>query len=424
MEITGIKRDVVLLGLIRASSIVVTLSSVVLLSRVLGPTEYGRLSTVLAIIPLLCIPGSGGIGPLVLRGVAGYWGKNAPRLFGLLRFASIWVGGISLATVALAAIVWKSGFSIGTQDISWVLLAGGALVVLKGYLAFVASALQGVHKVVQSQLVEQFVVPATALIIYAVLTLSRHLDLGSALAGQALSVLIGLAIMFYGLSTYLKSQPSALPDYALGEWLPSLKRFAILAALSIVFSQQPVLLTSLLASAEEVGYLKIAISAGLVISLPLLVTNQAITPRLTVAANENDRLQMKRLSKKAARFSLLLALPAGVMLMVFSREVIGSVFGVAYLDGGGGVLSIIVIGQLVNVACGPVVLILNMSGKEKSTLVWMFVSLCLTTVASILLIPGYGAIGAALAASFGVILWNLLLLWEVKRQFGFSAAAL
>jgi len=334
------------------------------------------------------------------------------------------VGGISLATVALAAIVWKSGFSIGTQDISWVLLAGGALVVLKGYLAFVASALQGVHKVVQSQLVEQFVVPATALIIYAVLTLSRHLDLGSALAGQALSVLIGLAIMFYGLSTYLKSQPSALPDYALGEWLPSLKRFAILAALSIVFSQQPVLLTSLLASAEEVGYLKIAISAGLVISLPLLVTNQAITPRLTVAANENDRLQMKRLSKKAARFSLLLALPAGVMLMVFSREVIGSVFGVAYLDGGGGVLSIIVIGQLVNVACGPVVLILNMSGKEKSTLVWMFVSLCLTTVASILLIPGYGAIGAALAASFGVILWNLLLLWEVKRQFGFSAAAL
>jgi O-antigen/teichoic acid export membrane protein len=203
-----------------------------------------------------------------------------------------------------------------------------------------------------------------------------------------------------------------------------LKRFAILAALSIIFSQQPVLLTSLLASAEDVGYLKIAISAGLVISLPLLVINQAITPRLTVAANENDRSQMEHISKKASRYSLLLALPAGIMLLVFSREVIGGVFGAAYLEGGTGILCVIVIGQLVNVACGPVALILNMSGKEKSTLVWMFVSLCLTSIVSFLLIPDYGAIGAALAATFGLVLWNLLLLWEVKRQFGFSAAAL
>jgi O-antigen/teichoic acid export membrane protein len=295
---------------------------------------------------------------------------------------------------------------------------------LRGYLALATAALQGANKVVQSQLVEQLLVPIAALLIYAVLTLNQHLDLTSALAGQTASVLLGVAILLYGLSSYLKSQPRVRPDYAFGEWLPSLRRFAVLAVLSVVSSQQPVLLTSLLASDEEVGYLKIAVSVGLVISLPLLVTNQAITPRLTIAANNNDRLQMKHLAKKAARLSLLIALPAGVMMMIFSREVIGTVFGASYLEGGSSVLSIIVIGQIINVACGPVGLILNMSGKEKSTLVWMFVSLCLTALLSIILIPGYGALGAALAATIGLILWNLLLLSEVKRQFGFSAAAL
>jgi len=304
------------------------------------------------------------------------------------------------------------------------LLVGGILVVLKGYMAFAASALQGARKVVISQLVEQLVVPATALTIYGLLALSEYLDLVFALAGQALSVLIGLAIMLYGFSSCLRSQPSASPEYSLEEWLPSIKRFSILATLSIISSQQPVLLTSLLGSAEDVGYLKVSISAGLVISLPLMVINQAITPRLTVAAIENDRAKMEHISKTTARYSLLLALPAAIVLLVFSHEVISGVFGAAYLGGGVGILYVIVIGHLVNVACGPVGLVLNMSGREKSTLVWMFVSLCLTSIASILLIPEYGAIGAALAATFGLVLWNLLLLWEVKRHFGFSAAVL
>ena len=85
-------------------------------------------------------------------------------------------------------------------------------------------------------------------------------------------------------------------------------------------------------------------------------------------------------------------------------------------------LCILVVGQTVNLACGSVGLILNMTGHERDAKTSWTISLTANVVLCVALIPWLGAVGAALASAVATILWNVSLLFQTKRLLGFSPA--
>ena len=75
-------------------------------------------------------------------------------------------------------------------------------------------------------------------------------------------------------------------------------------------------------------------------------------------------------------------------------------------------------GQVINVGCGSVGMLLSMSGHEKHTLYGISTALLLNASIAIALIPTLGAIGAALGSMLSNIILNIILTWKVTRFFG------
>jgi O-antigen/teichoic acid export membrane protein len=87
-------------------------------------------------------------------------------------------------------------------------------------------------------------------------------------------------------------------------------------------------------------------------------------------------------------------------------------------------LAILAAGQLVNAAFGSVGLFLSMSGHERDTLLGQFIALTVNVLVAVVLIPPFGATGAAVAASLGLVTWNLVLAAKVVSRLHLRPSAL
>ena len=90
-------------------------------------------------------------------------------------------------------------------------------------------------------------------------------------------------------------------------------------------------------------------------------------------------------------------------------------FGDAYSEIVPVPLAILAFGHLVSVFFGSVGLLLTMSGFEKETLRGQVVALVVNVAACGLLIPRFGAVGAATGAMLGLIVWNVVLAIRVHQ---------
>jgi O-antigen/teichoic acid export membrane protein len=118
-----------------------------------------------------------------------------------------------------------------------------------------------------------------------------------------------------------------------------------------------------------------------------------------------------------------LTLPAVVVLVLFSETILVFLFGSEFRQAGP-VLTILCFRTGINAMAGPVGLMLNMLGHERETLRGVRLSLLANVVLAVVLVPSFGAIGAAVASTCATIVFNLLLLKKLHALEGFSSLPL
>jgi O-antigen/teichoic acid export membrane protein len=109
-------------------------------------------------------------------------------------------------------------------------------------------------------------------------------------------------------------------------------------------------------------------------------------------------------------------MPLVVLLVVAGEPILtlfGTEFGSAYE-----LLMVLLLGQLINIITGPVGHLLTMTGHEQTLRNLLLLMLPLTLVLCLLLIPAYGALGAAWAIALPMIAENLICCWLVKKRLG------
>jgi O-antigen/teichoic acid export membrane protein len=87
-------------------------------------------------------------------------------------------------------------------------------------------------------------------------------------------------------------------------------------------------------------------------------------------------------------------------------------------------LAILCVGQLVNAGCGFTGVILEMTGRELDATIGVATGLFTNIVLNAALIPGFGISGAAVATAAGLLVWNLMLVWAIRRRLGIRVTAL
>lgn len=429
-EGTGLRAQLIRGGLgvggLKLLSLPLTLATSILLARGLGPEGYGQYAFIMAVIPIAALPVAQGLGQLITREVARYHHGEEWGLFrGLLRRAHQWVfsGSVLIISVIIALSAHRATWE---GDDRWTLLLMASLMVpLLGMNAVRTSTLRGLRYVFQAQLPELLARPGLHLIIAAILLLLGILNPATAIMSQVAGTAIAFLLGAWILNRYRpKNINAAIPDYRSQDWGRALLPFTLLAAVSTMNTQIGIIALGWLGTDEQVAILQISQKGAMLVMLSLTIVNLIIGPHIARAHREGDKKKLQQLSRQSARAALAVSLPIALPLIFAGEPIVNFVFGEAYSKQSIWPLAILALGQLINVAFGSVGMFLTMSGYEKDTLQGQILALVVNASVSVALIPLFGAVGAALAVSIGLLAWNIILALKFIKRLDLRPTAL
>jgi O-antigen/teichoic acid export membrane protein len=142
--------------------------------------------------------------------------------------------------------------------------------------------------------------------------------------------------------------------------------------------------------------------------------SQSVQPRLAEALATGDRATANHLYQTATGWLVLVTWPIGLLVIPFAPLYLG-LFGEHYAREGAPVVAVLAGAMLVATGCGMVDMVLAMAGRTSWNLANVLVALTVTIGLDVLLIPRYGAFGAAVGLACAVVANNLLPLIQVGR---------
>lgn len=144
--------------------------------------------------------------------------------------------------------------------------------------------------------------------------------------------------------------------------------------------------------------------------------SQSVQPRLAEALANGDTAAARRLYQLATGWLVLVTWPLILLVSTYAPLYLG-VFGDDY-RAGAPVVVVLAGAMLVATGAGMVDMVLSMAGRTSANLINVLVALAVMVVLDVTLIPGSGALGAAIGLACAVTVNNLLPLIQVHRHAG------
>lgn len=413
-------RDGLGVGTLKVLSLLVTLLFTILLARGLGPRGFGEYAFVIAIITTLSIPVAPAFMQLAIRETAVMHERgDLGRIWAFLHWANysvLWSSIILIAAAGSLAFL----FSDSIRDNWWVKLLVGLIgLPLLGLSAVRAGALTGLGKVVKGQVSDLLIRPVMSLLLVAGLLLLGFLTPLSALVAYFLGAIAAFTTTKVLLERTLpKRLGPELPRTDVVQkhhWQRAWTGFTLSIGAGALNMEIGILFLGWLSTEEQIAAMQVAMRVSMLVALPLMIANHVISPHIAQAHSSMNKAKLQGISRYTSRVAVVVALPIAMPLIFFGHPILSLAFGVEYADSGSFPLAILVCAQLVNSFCGPVGKLLVMSGYELQTMLGQTIGLVVVVSAGFLLIPKYGATGAATAASLGICMWNVVLATSVSK---------
>lgn len=167
-------------------------------------------------------------------------------------------------------------------------------------------------------------------------------------------------------------------------------------------------------SKYEVGIFALSLKLSLFISFVLVGVNTVIAPKISELYWSENISELKYLIKSKTQFIFWLSFAIFLLITIFSNDIINMIN--KEFSSGTIVLIILAIGQLINASCGPVGLLLNMTGNESVLMRVTLSMLVLTVILNIIFIYHFSILGAAIATAMAIGIKNIILVAIAKKR--------
>lgn len=385
-------------------------------ARILNAGGYGQYAYVLAWVNTLVLLGRMGFDSASVRFIASYNGaKEWGLLHGFLRYSTK-VISIASVTIALGMgiVVWLLRGAIEV-DLFQTFLMGCLLLPLLSAIKIQESRLLAFKKIIQAQFPFTVLRPFCIIIgIFLLSLLERKIDSSGFMMIVVVATAIALCLTTYW---WRKEIPKEVLQAKVAlqsrEWLQTGRAMIFVAGFQVVLAQSDTVMIGTLVGDRETGLYAIANRLSSLLIFVLVAFNSALSPLVADLYTQRKRRELQKIVNKGVNLVFLLTLiPA--LVLIFGNQLILSLFGQEFLASRP-ILLVLIIGQITNASAGPVSLLLNMTGHHDDTVKVMGVTALNNIVLNGILIPQYGAIGAAAATSATTILWNVamvILVWH------------
>jgi O-antigen/teichoic acid export membrane protein len=385
---------------------------VVVVTRSLGLGEAGALLEAVALCTIVARTTTLGTDAGLVRFVARSRVLGTGDAAAYLRVALLPVAVASvLATGVMMALAGPLGSAVGHEDAADVTLfirALGPFVPILAVTAALESATRGFGTMVPAVVLERCARPA--LQVAAVLAV---------LAAGGGPLAIGLAwglpslLSAAGLAAWLAAHPEGGARTSWADARPLANAFwrfsgprALSGAFAVAVLWLDVVLVGAFASSEEAAVYGATSRYVTLAAFAALAVTQAVSPQLSALLAADDKAGARRLYQASTGWLVALVWPVHLTLILFGAVLL-RLFGSGY-GSGTSVLVILGLAGLMGTGVGPVDVVLLMAGKSGWNLATTALALVVNVVLNIVLVPMWGASGAAVAWAASIACTNLI----------------
>jgi len=392
----------------------------VLVARALGAEGMGAYALALTVVTLLATVSRFGFDLTLVRFVSAAMAVNTPgRAAAGVRLASKFVLATSTAIAALL-VVGADQFNQLTfkvDGLSGALRMAAPGVVFIAMSILYASALKGLRQTARQMIVRSVVQPVVAAAAFGILWWSgaRH-GPGTAVGAYAVGALAAALVGWWWWRGELGDVPTCDARVQHKELFGTAISMMWITIFQQVMNWVAVAATGVWSTTLEVGLMHAGQRMAMLISFVLVASNAIAAPKFVELFRTGDRMRLRQTIRATSWLTIGIGLPVAAP-MILAPGLVMSMFG-AEFEAGSAVLSVLAVGNLVNVLTGSVSTMLIMGGNERLVQWNTTAAAVLNVVLTAILTPRYGAFGAAVAMAVALSVQNLAASVMVYQKFG------
>lgn len=171
------------------------------------------------------------------------------------------------------------------------------------------------------------------------------------------------------------------------------------------------LMLGMLSTMTAVGVYSAAVRIQAIGAMFLMAVEMVAKPIISELFHQGDADRLGQLYQTLTRWSLAFVLPYFITIILFAKPIL-AIFGEEF-EAGSMVLIIISVGTLINAGTGICGAMIVMTGHSKLSFFNSLITLGISVILNLTLIPVWGLVGAAIAAAVSWAFVNILRLFEV-----------
>ena len=390
----------------------------VVLARILGPTEYGLLFLAISIFGVLGIGSKLGIAKSCARYVTEYKQTDPSQIPHILRISMLF----NIGTILVVGL----GLSIGYRHLSAVLgepslipflLLGVLFLPLEALATFTRLVLQGFEKIKFAATLHA--VNRVSRLVFAVGFVVLGFGAIGALVGYILSfvvvVLPGLWIVY---RRFYRGHAAATMEPGLrrriGEYTVPL---TATSTANVLDKRVDTILIGFFLTPVAVAYYELSKQIIEFLETPVSALGFTLSPSFGAQKADGNIDRAARVYEEALVHSLLLYIPAAAGLVLVAEPTLGLVFGDEYLGAVTvlQVLSLYVILQAITKITSNG---LDFLGRARDRSIVKGITAVLNVGLNVVLIPQYGVVGAAIATVVTYSMYTAANVFIIHQEFG------
>jgi O-antigen/teichoic acid export membrane protein len=248
----------------------------------------------------------------------------------------------------------------------------------------------------------------------------------SAVGAMLISLLALLISTSIGVFVLWRQVPDDLRvgelTYRTRYWLREALPFAMLAAVQTLMAQVDVILVGAIAGAHDAGLYSVAQRGSGLVIFGILAVQVTLGPTISRLWFAHDVRRLQLAVTRAARGAFAFALIVAVVLWVFGPQFL-SLFGAEFVVAVP-ILNVLTLSLVIDVALGLGAVSLAMTGHQRAGFVAVAVAVVSRIGLGLLLVPVFGALGAAYAALVAIVMYNVATVLYARLRLGIDVTPL
>ena len=394
----------------------------VLFARELGARGYGGYSYLMSWLSIGLIVAKWGYDTALLRFVAAYAAKGLPgRVRGVVQTATRQACAVGfVVSIPLCAAAWLLARTDGTSLTGAIVLTG-VLVPTGACSELVAAGVRGLGQTARSLVGDMMIRPiVAAAALFVSIAVGVEIGAREAHGVYLLGTVISLLLSTYFLVQALPWRRELAPRRLRQFWSRSAGLLMVANGFQLLLYSVDVLMLGSLDGMVSSGLYNVASKLAILVIFIMNAAQSVAGPMMAAAYASARHDELNRIVRLFTLVSLVAGLPLAILLGAAAPWVLHA-FGPEF-EAARGALLVLLAMQCVNVATGPVGMLLAMTGRQRALAKLLAGGLVLNVVLNTVMIPKFGLMGAAWSAFVAHSAWNIAGVLHIRKELGIDCS--